>query len=68
MTPKQKMKAAISDINHAKLMLNTAMGLYDDPNGYREGYLKWAEHALLRAAQHVKELRNEIGTKKLVIS
>ena len=59
MTPKKKMKAAISDINHAKLMLNTATGLYDGPNGYREGYLEWAEKALLRAAQHVKELRNK---------
>ncbi len=68
MTPKQKLKEAVSNINHAKLMLSTASGLCDGPNGYREGYLEWAELALLRAAKHVKELRNAKGTKKLGFS
>lgn len=68
MTPKQKMWAAVFSVNHAKTMLATAQGMDDDPNGYRAGYLEWAEQALLRAAQQVKELRNEEGTKKVGFS
>ncbi len=58
MTPKQKMEAALSNANHARLMLRTAARLTDDPHGYRADYLQWSEQALLRAAEHVKGLRN----------
>ncbi len=61
MTPKQQMDAAGSLINHAKLMLQTVAGLNPAPEGvghFREDYLQWAEQALLRAAAHVKAMRN----------
>ncbi len=53
------MKDIVRDVNHAKLMLQTAAYLLDgpDPNGYRDNYLQWAEQALVRAVNHVKKMR-----------